>query len=155
MSLFGKNKSAEMSLPKPKMVHGIEIKKVPIGQYIRAMKEMEEIPRLIVEECFPDKSAADIIAMFTTIDQGVLIALIGKLLVVLPGHIVEALCSIIGIDVDTAMNKLTPKELMDIVKEYWKMNDMSDFFGNVWGLIKAKLPTLITGFKNGSPSPSQ
>ena len=47
MKLF-QNKSAAMSLPKNKKVHGIEIKKVPVGKYIAAMREMEELPGIIV-----------------------------------------------------------------------------------------------------------
>lgn len=150
--MFFKSKAANMSLPKTITIHEIEIKKVPVGQYITAMREMEDLPRVLVEECFPGKSTADVIAMFTTMDQSVLISLIGKLLIVIPEHIVDAACSIIGLDKDIAMNKLTPKELLDVVKAYWELNDMSDFFGSVWGLIKRKLPTLNFGSSAGLPS---
>lgn len=151
MFSFKKDKSTQMTMPEPKMVHGIEVKKVPVGQYIKAMKQMEDLPRVIVEECFPGKSMAEVLGMFTSADEGAVVTLLGKLLVVLPEHIVDALCSIMGLDGDIVMNNLTPKELLDVLKAYWQLNDMSDFFKGVWGLIKGKLPTLTTGFKNGSP----
>jgi hypothetical protein len=153
MSIFNKKKSTDMSLPQAMRIHGIEIKKVPVGQYIKAMKEMEDLPRLLVEECFPGKSIADIIAILTSTDQAMLMALIGRLIIVLPSHIVEALCSIVGIPIETAMENLTPKELKDVVKDFWKLNDLTDFFGSVWELIKAKLPTLISGSSVGSLLP--
>jgi len=151
---FKRDKSTDMTLPEVRVVHGIEIKKVPVGQYIRAMKQMEDLPRAIVEECFPGQSMADVLTMFTAVDEGVLVTLVGKLLVVLPEHLIDALCSILGLDKEIILTKLTPKELLDVIQAYWAENDMSDFFGNVWGLIKAKLPTLIAGSSAGSPSQS-
>lgn len=148
-------KSAAMSLPETQTIHGVEIKKVPVGQYIRAMKQMEDLPRIIVEECFSGKSMADVIALMANANEAVVVSLLGKLLIVLPEHLVKALCSIIGLDVETALDKLTPKELFDVVKAYWELNEMSDFFDNVSGLIKAKLPTLISGYKNGLQSVNQ
>jgi hypothetical protein len=153
IKLFEKTRSADMSLPKAKTVHGVEIKKVPVGQYIRAMREMEELPSVIVKDLFPGKSAADIVAEFTRADNDTVILLLGRLLVVLPEHIIDALCLVIGVDKDVVMNRLTPAELCDVVREYWTMNDMSSFFGAVSALIREKVPTLATGFKSGSPLP--
>lgn len=150
MRLF-QNKSAAMSLPKNKKVHGIEIKKVPVGKYIAAMREMEELPSIIVHELFPGKSMADIMTDFSRADEEFAIALLGKLLVVVPEKLLEALCSMIGISTEVAMEQLTPKELLDIISEFWKMNELSDFFKSVSGLIKKKLPTQNIGSSDGSP----
>ena len=150
MKLF-QNKSSAMSLPKNKKVHGIEIKKVPVGKYIAAMREMEELPGIIVRELFPGKSMADILLEFSNANEEFAVALLGKLLIVLPEKLLEALCSIVDIDVNTAIEQLTPKELLDIMREFWKINELSDFFKSVSGLIKQKLPTQNTGSSDGSP----
>ena len=150
MGLF-QNKSAAMSLPKNKKVHGIEIKKVPVGKYIAAMREMEELPSIIIHELFPGKSMADIMADFSRADEEFAIGLMGKLLIVLPEKLLEALCSVIGISAQVAMEQLTPKELLDITREFWKINELSDFFKSVSGLIRQKLPTQNTGSSDGSP----
>ena len=150
MGLF-QNKSAAMSLPKHKKVHGIEIKKVPVGKYIAAMREMEELPSIIIHELFPGKSMADIMADFSRADEEFAIGLMGKLLIVLPEKLLEALCSVIGISAQVAMEQLTPKELLDITREFWKINELSDFFKSVSGLIRQKLPTQNTGSSDGSP----
>ncbi|MBS6510090.1 MAG: hypothetical protein KH334_00135 [Clostridiales bacterium] len=140
-----------MSLPKNKKVHGIEIKKVPVGKYIAAMREMEELPSIIIHELFPGKSMADIMADFSRADEEFAIGLMGKLLIVLPEKLLEALCSVIGISAQVAMEQLTPKELLDITREFWKINELSDFFKSVSGLIRQKLPTQNTGSSDGSP----
>lgn len=150
MGLF-QNKSAAMSLPKNKKVHGIEIKKVPVGKYIAAMREMEELPSIIIHELFPGKSMADIMADFSRADEEFAIGLMDKLLIVLPEKLLEALCSVIGISAQVAMEQLTPKELLDITREFWKINELSDFFKSVSGLIRQKLPTQNTGSSDGSP----
>lgn len=150
MGLF-QNKSAAMSLPKNKKVHSIEIKKVPVGKYIAAMREMEELPSIIIHELFPGKSMADIMADFSRADEEFAIGLMGKLLIVLPEKLLEALCSVIGISAQVAMEQLTPKELLDITREFWKINELSDFFKSVSGLIRQKLPTQNTGSSDGSP----
>ncbi len=150
MGLF-QNKSAAMSLPKNKKVHGIEIKKVPVGKYIAAMREMEELPSIIIHELFPGKSMADIMADFSRADEEFAIGLMGKLLIVLPEKLLEALCSVIDISAQVAMEQLTPKELLDITREFWKINELSDFFKSVSGLIRQKLPTQNTGSSDGSP----
>ena len=150
MGLF-QNRSAAMSLPKSKKVHGIEIKKVPVGKYIAAMREMEELPSIIVHELFPGKSVADIMVDFARADEEFAIGLMGKLLIVLPEKLLEALCSMIGISTEVAMEQLTPKELLDIISEFWKINELSDFFRSVSGLIKKKLPTQNIGSSDGSP----
>lgn len=146
------DKSARMSLPKAKAVHGVEIKKVPIGRYIAAIKDMEELPALIVQECFPGKSLEGILASLREVDQAEVIALVSRLLVVAPAHAVRAICGIIGADEQDVLERLTPKELADVVREFWVLNDMSDFFADVWGLLKRALPTLTTGSSDGSPS---
>ncbi len=151
MALF-QNKSAAMSLPKSRKIHGIEIKKVPIGRYIEAMREMEDLPGLIVHELFPGKSMAEIMQSFTEADEGFAISLLGKLLVVLPERLIEVICRVVGLEKEAALERLTPKELLDIVQAFWALNDLTDFFRSVSGLLKAKLPAQKTGSSDGSPS---
>ena len=148
-----KNKSAAMSLPKSKTVHGIEVRKVPIGKYIEAMREMEELPAQLIPALFgEDATVSDIITMLTKLTADGMLKLLGKLLVISPEYLINALASILGID-KGALMELTPNEVWDVGQAYWEMNDMTDFFGRVSGLIREKLPTLIDGYKNGSPLP--
>lgn len=149
MGLFAKDKSTQMSMPQSRMVHGVEIKKAPVGQYIQAMKGMEELPTTLMHACFPDKTLEDVVDIFRTVDEEEILPLLSRCLVSLPEHLIMAVCDIIGLDKGIAMNKLTPKELMDVFCVFWEVNELSDFFKNVWELLKKKLPTQNTGYKNG------
>ncbi len=152
LNIFGKNKSAEISLPKHKLVHGIEIKKVPVGKYLSAMRELEELPGQIISDLFPDKAVGDIIKELTTLSDESLVRLATRLFTVAPEHIVTVLALILDVPKETITEGLTPKELCDVVQAYWALNDMTGFFEIVSGLIQKKLPTLITGYKNGLQS---
>ncbi len=153
MSMFGKNKSTGITLPKSNIVHGIEVKKVPVGKYLSAMRELEELPGVIVNELFPGKQFNEIMKELTKMTDESLVRILTRLFIIAPEYVVNTISLILDVDKETIKNSLTPKEFCDVVKEYWALNDMTDFFGTVSGLIKAKLPALITGSKNGSPSP--
>ncbi len=153
MSIFGMNKSTGITLPKSKIVHGIEVKKVPVGKYLSAMRELEELPGVIINELFPGKQFSEIMDGLTKMTDESLIRILTRLFIIAPEYVVNTISLILDVDKEIIKNSLTPKEFCDVVKEYWALNDMTDFFGTVSGLIKAKLPALITGSKNGSPSP--
>lgn len=150
-----KSASTDMSLPKGKIVHGIEIKKVPVGKYLSAMRELEDLPAKIIKDLFPGMSLEAIMSTFTGATDETVINLALTLLRVAPEHAIDALATILNIDKDKIKNELTPKELCDVVKAFWEMNDMTAFFGDVSGLIKKLLPTLTTGSRNGSQSARQ
>jgi plasmid maintenance system antidote protein VapI len=153
LNFLKNNRSLGVTLPKGKRVHGIEVKKVPIGVYLAAMRELEELPGQIISELFPGTSVTDIMAQLMELTDESLIRIITRLLVIAPEYAVNTLAAVIGADKDVIKNTLTPKEFCDVIKAYWAMNDMTDFFADVSGLIKRKLPTLISGSKNGSLSP--
>ena len=153
MYLFrNKDKSAAMTLPEARIVHGVEVRKVPIQQYITALQQLESLPKLLIEECFPGKKAAEALASLLSFNPEDFVGLLGRILVVAPSNMVDALCLMLGLEAETIKNEKTPNEFKDIVKAYWELNDMTDFFVDVWGLIKKKLlPTLNGGSSAGSP----
>lgn len=154
MNIFKKNTSTSMSLPKSKTVHGIEVKKVPIGIYLTALRELEELPEQIISELFPGKTISDVIADLVTLTADKMVKLLIRALIIAPEYIIGALAVILGVD-KALIAKLTPNEIWDVGEAYWKMNDMTDFFARVSGLIKNKLPTLTQaiGSSGGSPLP--
>lgn len=151
--MFFRDKSVKVTLPETKMVHGVEIKKVPVGRYINALKKQEELPAVILDTCFPGKSIDEIAAMFMSADRDTIIYVAGRLLASAPELAVSILCEIIGLDYEHTINTYTPTELLDIATAFWEVNDLSDFFKRAWALIKEKLLTLTTGFKNGLQLP--
>jgi len=49
------------------------------------------------------------------------------------------------IDRETIENQLTPKELLDVVQEFWKINELESFFVQMKPILN-KI-TMLIGFK--------
>ena len=147
------DKSLEMSVPQTRTVHGVQIEKVPIGRYLTVMKEMEELPARLFRECFPDTSLDQLMARLSCADKQTLLELSGRIMARAPETLIEVLCGIMGLDSQRMMDTCTPAELLDIFTAFWEANDLSGFFGNVWELLKRRLPTRTIGSKSGSPLP--
>jgi hypothetical protein len=153
INFFRKDKSMSVSLPKAQTVHGIEVKKAPIGQYLAAMREMEELPLQLIRDLFPGKTLTEIIAEFTTFTDDNLAELFVRILIVVPEKLIKVFVAITGIHEERIMD-LTPKEGVDVFKAWWALNDMTGFFADAAGLIKKLLPP-IRGIGSSAGSQSE
>ena len=121
-------KGLGVSLPKPRIVHGITVKKAPIGHYLAALETLDDLPRQIIEACFPGQSVSDAFTELTTADSDLVLTALSRLLTVAPKPVIAALCSIVGADADTVINTLSPKEFLDVWEAFWEVNELADFF---------------------------
>lgn len=151
--IFRKDKSAEISLPKARKVHGVTVRKVPVGRYIELMKQYENLPAELLQGCFPDISPDQLLSRLANADKDLLLDLTGRILAHVPEKAIGILCDLLEVNRDDVMQRYTPAELLDIFLAFWELNDLSGFFGDVWGLMKKRLPTQTTGSKSGLPSP--
>jgi len=71
--------------------------------------------------------------------------LITKLLIILPDFTFNFLSKLMDIDRETIENQLTPKELLDVVQEFWKINELESFFVQMKPIL-SKI-TMLIGFK--------
>lgn len=148
-NLFTK-KTVEMSLPKAKTVHGIEVKKVPIGRYTQAMTEIQDLPERIIRDLFPGKSIDQIWAELANLKDDGLISIASRLFVVAPEYIIDISSIILGIDREKIVNELSPAELLDIWQAFWEANDLSRFFQSAAAALKPLLQNPpLTGSRNG------
>lgn len=138
------------SLPKVKTIHGVEVRKMPCGKYFEALQTLKDLPEDFIKELSDNEQDFKLSEMFTMEN---IMKLVMQLLVTLPDFTLEFLSKIIGIDKEILKNELTPKELLDIVQEFWKMNELESFFDQVKPIIQ-KATTLI-GFNEQSPSASK
>jgi len=144
-------KSGEsLSLNKVKKIHGVEIKKMPCGKYFEALQTLKNLPEDFIKELSDNKQDFKLSEMLTIEN---IMNLITKLLIILPDFTFSFLSRLVGIDEDKMRNELTPKELIDIVKEFWKMNELESFFDQMKPIITT-IGTLI-GFKGQLQSVSK
>lgn len=141
-------KNNEMkSLPKIKRIHGVEIEKKPCGKYFEALQTLKDLPEDFIKELSDNGQDFKLSEMFTVEN---IMTLITKLLIILPDFTFDFLSKLMEIDRDTLENQLTPKEVLDVVKEFWKINELESFFDQMKPIL-SKI-TMLIGFKGQLPS---
>ena len=135
------------SLPKVKEIHGVEIEKKPCGKYFEALQTLKDLPEDFIKELSDNGQDFKLSEMFTMEN---IMTLITKLLIILPDFTFNFLSKLMEIDRDTLENQLTPKEVLDVIKEFWKINELESFFDQMKPIL-SKITTLI-GFKEQLPS---
>lgn len=139
--------SESISLNKTKKIHGVEIKKMPCGKYFEALQTLKDLPEDFIKELSDNGQDFKLSEMFTMEN---IMNLVTKLLIILPDFTFRFLSTLMDIDEDIIRSQLTPKELLDIVKEFWKLNELESFFDQMKPMLR-KITTLI-GFKEQLPS---
>lgn len=135
------------SLPKVKRIHGVEIEKKPCGKYFEALQTLKDLPENFIKELSDNGQDFKLSEMFTIEN---IMTLITRLLIVIPNFTFEFLSKLMEVDRDILENQLTPKELLDVIQEFWKVNELESFFDQMKPILN-KITTLI-GFKKQLPS---
>ena len=130
------------SLPKVKKIHGVEIEKKPCGKYFEALQTLKDLPEDFVKELSDNGQEFKISEMFTMEN---IMTLVTRLLIVIPDFTFEFLSKLLEIDRKVLEEQLTPKELLDVIQEFWKINELESFFAQMKPIL-SKITTLI-GFK--------
>lgn len=130
------------SLPKIKTIHGVEVEKKPCGKYFEALQTLKDLPEDFIKELSDNGQDFKLSEMFTVEN---IMNLITKLLIILPDFTFNFLSKLMDIDRETIENQLTPKELLDVVQEFWKINELESFFVQMKPIL-SKIAMLI-GFK--------
>lgn len=151
-----KDKSLKISAPKEKMLYGVKIRKLPIAKYIRFLQTAEELPQLLVGKMFPNENIMEIAQYLKELDRDKLPELLTKLMSVVPNELMGLISELFDIPIERLTEDipeaLSLSELMEIVTEFWELNDMSGFFANARRLA-GKVKAATIGFSVGSPSP--
>jgi hypothetical protein len=130
------------SLPKIKTIHGVEVEKKPCGKYFEALQTLKDLPEDFIKELSDNGQDFKLSEMFTVEN---IMNLITKLLIILPDFTFNFLSKLMEIDRETIENQLTPKELLDVVQEFWKINELESFFVQMKPIL-SKI-TMLIGFK--------
>ena len=141
----------DTSLKKEIKIHGITIRKMPNGAYFRAINTLKELPNNFIEalDLEEGKQLSDLL------DTKNIGNLIVKLLAILPDFTMDFLSELMEIEKDKLENELTPVETIEIVKKFWEINKLSDFFMLVKPMLSKMIPILPIGFNVPSQSVSK
>lgn len=138
--------SEKLSLPKVEEVHGVEIKKMPCGKYFEAIELLKEMPTSFIEELEKEfKKDNEDFKLSSLMTKDNFMILVSKMLSVIPNFAIKMLAKLLDIKETKIRNELTPKELADIIKKFWEINELESFFDQTKSAT-AKIMTLV-GFK--------
>ncbi len=129
-----KSDASEISVPMEQELHGVKIRKLPNGQYIKALNAVQNLPQLIIEGCFPGQDLDEILTFFTdpnNINTDNILAIAGKLLAAVPEQFLKLASVLLNIPIEKLTDELSPNETLEILKAFWEVNDMSPFFENL------------------------
>lgn len=119
--MTNENKSLAKTIKK----YGVEIKKMPCGKYFEALQTLKDLPEDFIKELSDNGQDFKLSEMFTVEN---IMTLITKLLIILPDFTFNFLSKLMDIDRETLENQLTPKEMLDIIRDFWTINELESFF---------------------------
>jgi hypothetical protein len=140
IKMFKTNDATALSIPHDFGLHGIKIRKLPIGQYLKALDSIKNLPEILLKECFSGMDSCEIINKLKSLNEDSLIELAGTLIKTIPEQALKFIATLLGCSFEKLRDEVTPKELLDILKEFWKVNDMSDFFTDIKRMVMKENP---------------
>ncbi|MDD3336788.1 MAG: hypothetical protein PHI98_14960 [Eubacteriales bacterium] len=89
--------SIELSLPQSKTVCGYEIKKMPVGVFLKAVQALNDIPMELSKALFPGEGVDGMLAQLKGIDKNGMQELLLRALTVLPEKVIALFAQLSGI----------------------------------------------------------
>lgn len=149
--------SLSMSAPKQLTLYGVAVRKLPIGKYVQVLRTLEDAPEIILGEAFPEcGTMQELLKEIAGLDKNGMLRLLSRLLAIVPEQVCRLLSALFDIPEERllsaqAADALSLGELAEILEAFWKLNDMTDFFGTVRRLT-ATADKKSTGSSDGLPS---
>lgn len=131
-----------LSLNETVKMYGVEIKKMPCGKYFEALQTLKNLPEDFIKDLSDNGQDFKLSEMFTIEN---IMDLVIKLIIILPDFTFKFLSTLMDIDEDKLRNEITPKELLDIIKTFWEINELESFFEQMKPIL-SKI-TMLIGFK--------
>jgi hypothetical protein len=143
--------SIDVSLPRSAIVRGCEIRKMPLGKYLQAIRLLETFPRETAEKLVPGGELSGVLETLKTLDRSKLIDLALKALTVVP----EQAVALISALTDIPKEKLLSDEaigadgLLEIVDAWLTVNGAENFM-RAAGRVRQTISRLAAIPKSGS-----
>jgi len=124
-----KKTSTQLSTQTGKMVRGHEVRRLPLGEYLRALDAVREMPESVMQACFPEMDAEGMLRFLRGMDKNSLTALIVKMLGVVPREAVKLLAILTGIEEETLLNDpaIGLDGAAEMVEAFWEINGIENF----------------------------
>lgn len=121
--------SAALSLMKSETVRGYEIRRLPLGEYLRALDALREAPRTLLHACFPGENAAQVLARLAQIDADGLSELLLRAMAVVPGEAVRLIAQLTGVPEEKLLGdpQIGLDGVAQMLEAFWRINGLGNF----------------------------
>ncbi|RKL63016.1 hypothetical protein DXT63_08450 [Thermoanaerobacteraceae bacterium SP2] len=141
--------SIEKSLPQSKKIHGIEIKKMPLGKYLKVLQLLQDFPQEIFKALYPGKTAEEALSEMGDITFDKVLDLLPKLIALLPDKVLDIISEILDVDRKHLEEKMTPLELIEVMQEFARINKLDELQKKIYPMLE-KIPIVNQMMKIGS-----
>jgi len=118
-----------LSLPTAQRVCGYEIKKMPIGPYLKALERLKSMPEDLMAAAFPGMSLQEVLDSLSTLGDKDLTGIVMNLMVVVPEYILGLVAELTGIDEDNLINdeNIGLDGIVEIILTFIEVNRLGKF----------------------------
>ena len=121
--------STQLSVMKDRVVRGYAVKRLPLGEYLRAMDMLSETPERLMSSCFPGMDAAQVLAQLRSIDKEMLTALIIRMMSAAPKEAVQLVAILTGVPKEALHDdpNIGLDGLAEMIEVFWEINGIENF----------------------------
>lgn len=121
--------SSQLSIQSEKLVRGYAVKRLPLGEYLRALDALREAPETVLGAVFPGMEAMDVLALLRKIDKNALSGLMLNAMTVIPSEAVKLLSVLTGVPMDALMNdpQIGLDGAAEMLEAFWELNGIENF----------------------------
>lgn len=143
----------KVSLDKEVELHGVIIKKMPNGQFLKALETIKEMPESFIKELTQGRTD---IKLSDMLDTKNIAMLVGTLLTSVPDFTIRFIARLLNIDEKILREEVTPLETIEIVEKFWEINNLTSFFQKMKPIMSKLVPmTNLIGFSEQLQSVSK
>ncbi|MBQ7885498.1 MAG: hypothetical protein IJ313_01240 [Clostridia bacterium] len=121
--------SAQLSVQSEKMVRGYAVKRLPLGDYLRAIDALRETPETVMAELFPGMNEMDMLGTLKKMDKNMLAGLMIRAMGVIPAEAVKLLSVLTGVDQEALMSDpaIGLDGAAEMLEAFWELNGIENF----------------------------
>ena len=121
--------SAALSLRQSETVRGYEIRRLPLGESLRALDALRGAPRTLLAAFFPGEDAAQVLAHLAHIDADGLGELMLRAMAVVPGEAVRLIAQLTGVPEEKLLGdpQIGLDGVAQIMEAFWRINGLGNF----------------------------
>ena len=137
--------SAALSLPAGETVRGYEIRRLPLGEYLRMIEVLRQITGALAASLFPGMDIVQTLASLKNMDVGMLSDLMVRAMDAIPAEAVKLLSVMTGVSCQQLLDDpaIGLDGALEMLEAFWRLNGVGHFM-QAAGRMAAQIKSLRT-----------